>query len=107
MDMVAILIRWPRSLEQTFIPPSNRGSILNLVSISPAVLKDKRIKQIDLSNPGQRSINDFGLGYLKNIIQLIANINFAAIDYNSFRKIHCLPFPHTHAKVTEFDLAVN
>ena len=40
MDMVAILVMWPRPREQTpFIPPSHWGSIWNLALIGPAVLE--------------------------------------------------------------------
>ena len=39
MGMVAILVMWPRAREQTFVPPSHRGSIWNLALTGPAVLE--------------------------------------------------------------------
>ena len=39
MGVAAILVMWPRPLEQTFVPPSHRGSIWNLALIDPAVLE--------------------------------------------------------------------
>ena len=64
MGLVAILITWPRSHEQTLIPPSNSGSTFNLVSVSPAVLEVNKKRIPDLRHPGQRSIDDLDLWYL-------------------------------------------
>ena len=41
MGVAAILVMWPRPLEQTFVPPSHWGSIWNLALIGPAVLEKK------------------------------------------------------------------
>ena len=39
MGVVAILVMWPRSHEQTFVPPSHWGSIWNLALIGKEVLE--------------------------------------------------------------------
>ena len=41
IGVTAILVMWPRPREQTFIPPSQWGSIWNLVLIGQAVLEKK------------------------------------------------------------------
>ena len=41
MGVVAILAMWPRPHKQTFIPPSQWGSIWNLALIAPVVLEKK------------------------------------------------------------------
>ena len=41
MGVVAIFVMWPRSPEQTFIPPTHGGATWNLASIGPAVLEKK------------------------------------------------------------------
>ena len=45
MGMAAILVMWPGSFEQTFIPPSHRGSIWNLTLIGQAVSEEKMFKE--------------------------------------------------------------
>ena len=40
MDMMAILVMWPRPFEQTFIPPSYGDSIWNLASIGPVISEE-------------------------------------------------------------------
>ena len=37
MGMVAILVIWPGSFEQTFVPPSHRSSIWNLTFFSETI----------------------------------------------------------------------
>ena len=54
MGMVAILIMWPRSYVQTFIPPSCKRSICNSVSIRTAFLEEEKIKILILRYPGPR-----------------------------------------------------
>ena len=41
MGVVAILVKWPRPQEQTFVPPSHWGSIWNFALIGQAVLEKK------------------------------------------------------------------
>ena len=43
MGVVAILVMWPRSREQTFVPLNHGGSTWNLASIGPAVLEKKMV----------------------------------------------------------------
>ena len=45
------------------------------------------------------------IGIHKKIIERIANINFMSLATIASEK-SSLPFPHTKAQVTEFDLAV-
>ena len=40
MDVVAILVMWPRPHKQTFVPPSHWGSIWNLALVGQAVLEE-------------------------------------------------------------------
>ena len=47
MGMAAILVMWPGPFEQTLIPPSQRGSIWNLASISPVVSAEKMFENVD------------------------------------------------------------
>ena len=44
MGMAAILVIWPGSFEQTFVPPSHGGSIWNLTLIGQAV-SEKMFKE--------------------------------------------------------------
>ena len=48
MGMVAILVMWPGPFEQTFVPPSQGGSIWILASIGPAVSKEKMFENVDI-----------------------------------------------------------
>ena len=41
MGVAAILVMWPRSPDQTFVPLTHRGSTWNLALIGPAVLEKK------------------------------------------------------------------
>ena len=45
MGMAAILVMWPGPFEQTFVPPSNGGSIWNLTLIGQAVSEEKMFKE--------------------------------------------------------------
>ena len=47
MGMVAILVMWPGPFEQTFVPPSQGGSIWNLASIGPVVSEEKMFENVD------------------------------------------------------------
>ena len=47
MGMAAILVMWPGSFEQTFVPPSQGGSIWNLASISP-VVSEEMFENVDI-----------------------------------------------------------
>ena len=48
MDMAAILVLWPGLFEQTFVPPSEGGSIWNLASIGPVVSEEKMFEYVDI-----------------------------------------------------------
>ena len=48
MGMAAILVNWPGSFEQTFIPPSQGGSLWNLASIGSVVLEEKMFENVDI-----------------------------------------------------------
>ena len=45
MGMAAILVTWPGTFEQTYIPPSHRSSIWNLTLIGPVVSEEKMFKE--------------------------------------------------------------
>ena len=48
MGTAAILVMWPGPFEQTFVPPSQRGSIWNLTSIGPVVSEEKMFENADI-----------------------------------------------------------
>ena len=93
-------------MNKTFIPTPNSGSTLFGFNQSSSYCGEDKIIESEAS---RAKVNKWPrpLVFIKNIY-LIANINLHVdvIGYNNFRKIHCLPFPHTKAQVTEFDLAV-
>ena len=45
MGMGAILVMWPWTFEQTFVPPSHESSIWNLTLIGPVVSEEKMFKE--------------------------------------------------------------
>ena len=47
MGMAAILVMWPGPFEQTFVPPSQGGSIWILASIGP-VVSEKMFENVDI-----------------------------------------------------------
>ena len=47
MGMAAILVMWPGSFEQTFVPLSQGGSIWNLASVGPVVSEKKMFENAD------------------------------------------------------------
>ena len=47
MGMEAILVTWPQPFEQTFVPPSQGGSIWNLASIGP-VVSEEMFENVDI-----------------------------------------------------------
>ena len=63
MGMAAIFVMWPGPFEQTFVPPSQGGSIWNLASIGQVVIEEKKFKNIESERFGPRSINDLDLWY--------------------------------------------
>ena len=63
MGMVALLVMWTGPFEQTFILPSNGGLTWNLASIGLTVAKEKKFENVNLSDPGPRSMNDLDLWY--------------------------------------------
>ena len=56
MDVVAILVMWPRPREQTFVPPSHWGSMWNLASIGPAVLEKKIFENGGRTTDGRQTM---------------------------------------------------
>ena len=48
MGMVATLVMWPGPFEQTFVPPSQGGSIWNLASIGPVISEEKMFENVDI-----------------------------------------------------------
>ena len=48
MGMAAILVMWPGRFEQTFVLPSQGGSIWNLVSIGLVVSEEKMFENVDI-----------------------------------------------------------
>ena len=50
IGMAAILVMWPGPFEQTFVPPSQGGSISNLASISPVVSEEKMFENVDIQH---------------------------------------------------------
>ena len=76
MGMAAILVMWPETFEQTFIPTSSGVSIWNLSSIGPVVLEEKMFENVDRRTDGRRTdagvtgiliahLGAFGSGELK------------------------------------------
>ena len=47
MGMAAILVMWPGSFEQFFIPPTPGGYIWNLVTIGPVVSEEMSFEFVD------------------------------------------------------------
>ena len=45
MDTAAILVMWPGSFEQTFVPPSHKSSVWKLTLIIPVVSEEKMLKE--------------------------------------------------------------
>ena len=45
MGMAAILLMWPVPFEHTFVPPSHRSSIWNLILIGPVVSEEKMFEE--------------------------------------------------------------
>ena len=59
MGVAAILVMWPGPFEQTFDPPSQGGSILNLTLIGQVVSEEKTFKECGrqrTTTDGQRSL---------------------------------------------------
>ena len=63
MGMVAILVMWHKPFVLTFIPPSYGGATWNLAPIRLAASKKKKLKMLNLSDLGRRSMNDLDLWY--------------------------------------------
>ena len=55
MGVAAILVKWPKCPEQTFVPPTQGGSTWNLASICPAVLEEI-FENVGRTTDGQRSM---------------------------------------------------
>ena len=47
MGMAAILVMWPGPFEQTFVPPTQGGSIWNLSSIGPVISEEMMFENVD------------------------------------------------------------
>ena len=54
MGLAAILVMWPRCLEQTFVPPTHGSSTWNLALIGPAVLEKKTSENGGWTDNGRR-----------------------------------------------------
>ena len=52
MGMAAILVMWPGPFEQTFVPPSQGGSMWNLASIGLVVSEEKMFENLDIHTYG-------------------------------------------------------
>ena len=63
MGVVAILVMWPRPHKQTFIPPSQWGSIWNLALIAPVVWRRRSLKMVD----GQRTDHGYTISSPMNL----------------------------------------
>ena len=48
MSMAATFVMWSGPFEQTFVPPSQWGSIWNLASIGPVVSVEKMFENADI-----------------------------------------------------------
>ena len=48
MGMAVILVMWPGPFEQTFVLPSQGGSIWNLASIGSVVSEEKMFENVDI-----------------------------------------------------------
>ena len=57
MGLAAILVMWPGPFEQAFVPPSQGGSMWNLVSISLVVIEEGKFKNTESEK------NDFDRWY--------------------------------------------
>ena len=44
---MAILVMWPEPFEQTFVPPSQGGSVWNFASIGPVVKEENMFENVD------------------------------------------------------------
>ena len=53
MNMAAILVMWPKTFEQTFIPLSHGDFTWNLAQIGLAVAKEKKYENVNLRDLGQ------------------------------------------------------
>ena len=51
MGLEAILVMWPRTVEQIFIPTSHGGSIWNLASNGLVFLEEKRLENVESEWP--------------------------------------------------------
>ena len=54
MVMAAILVKWLRPFEQTFVSPVHRGSTWNLTSIGPVVSEKKMFENVDRQTEDRR-----------------------------------------------------
>ena len=63
MGVAAILVMWPSSHEQTFVPPSHWGLIWNLALIGPAVLEKKIFENGGRTTDGHRTDDGSWLRY--------------------------------------------
>ena len=59
MGMAAILVLWPRPFEQTFVPPSHRGSIWNLILIDQVVSEEKMFKECGQQTDGRQTVEAY------------------------------------------------
>ena len=63
MGMAAILVMWQGPFEQTFIPPSQRGSLWNLTSIGSVVSEEMFANVVIHTYGRQRATDTYKLTY--------------------------------------------
>ena len=63
MGTVAILVKWPKLFEQTYIPQYQGDATWNLASTCQVVTEEKKFKNIESERLGLRSMNDLDLCY--------------------------------------------
>ena len=78
MGMAAILVTWPETFENTFVPLTHKRLTWNLASMLPEALK--MFERINQTNLGQRSNNDLDLGYSYVFMYLVKDMYQLSVD---------------------------
>ena len=66
MGMVAILVIWPRPHEQTFVPPTHRGTTWNL-ALTGQVILEKKIFENGRQTDNGRTDHGYTVSSLMNL----------------------------------------
>ena len=66
MGMAAILVMWPGSFEQNFVPLSHEDTIWNLASIGPVVSEEKTFKECGRQKTARQRTTEANLSYKLN-----------------------------------------